>query len=149
MNENRFNPEGKEIRFIDPHYKELFRIPDGGRITVTRPMGEMYPNFQEQWVGTCKYLDDYHTEINGECYHICQFAEIQERLGATYVPEPEPEMVGNYRVTRRTFVGNKIFKFGVNKAAAQPYGTYLHSLGFQFKGCIGERNSWRISGMKC
>ncbi len=24
----------KGIRFIDPHYKELFRIPDGGQIRI-------------------------------------------------------------------------------------------------------------------
>lgn len=28
------------IRFIDPNYKELFRIPDGGRIIVTNAWGE-------------------------------------------------------------------------------------------------------------
>ena len=27
---NEFNPEGKDIRFINSHYKDLFRIPDGG-----------------------------------------------------------------------------------------------------------------------
>ena len=26
----------KGIRFIDPHYKELFRIPDGGQIRILR-----------------------------------------------------------------------------------------------------------------
>ncbi len=29
----------KGIRFIDPHYKELFRIPDGGKIVITEPGG--------------------------------------------------------------------------------------------------------------
>ena len=124
MSENKYNPHGKEIRFITSSYKELFRIPDGGRIVVTRPMGEMYPGFQEQWIGTCKYLDDYHTEINGECYHICQFAEIQERIGSTVQPETEPEKVGNYLINARTFVGDKIFKFGHNPHAAQPYATW-------------------------
>ena len=26
---NEFNPDGKDIRFIDSHYRDLFRIPDG------------------------------------------------------------------------------------------------------------------------
>ena len=124
MSDNIYNPDNKEIRFIDPHYNELFRIPDGGRITVTRPMGEMYPGVQEQWVGTCKYHGEYHVDINGECYHICQFAEIQARIGSVVEPEPEPEMVGNYRVTRRTFVGDEVFKMGHNPSAVQPYGTW-------------------------
>ena len=34
--------EKKEIRFITPNYDELFRIPDGGSIVVTRPEGEEY-----------------------------------------------------------------------------------------------------------
>lgn len=128
--------KNKDIRFIDPDYNELFCIPDGGRILVTRPMGEMYPGVQEQWVGTCKYLDDYHAEINGECFHICQFAEIQARISATYVPEPMPEMVGHFRVTRRTIVGDKIFKFGHNPDAVQPYATW------QSYRDNPERNDW-------
>lgn len=124
MSDNKYNPENKNIRFIDPHYNELFTIPDGGRIVVTRPISEMYPGVQEQWIGICKFIDEYHTEINGECYHICQFAEIQERIGATYAPEAEPEIVGNYRINARTFVGDKIFKFGNNPNAVQPYATW-------------------------
>jgi hypothetical protein len=116
--------ETREIRFIGSGYKELFRIPDGGRIVVTRPMGEMYPGVQEQWVGACRYLDDYHVSINGECFHIDQFYEIQQRIGSTVEPETEPEMIGGYRVTARTFVGDKVFKMGHNPNAAQPYATW-------------------------
>ena len=114
----------KQIRFIDPQYTELFRIPDGGSILVTRPMGEMYPGVQEQWVGICKYLDDYHVSINGECYDICQFAEIQQRIGATVMPEPEPEVIGGFRVSHRTFVRDLVFKLGHNPDAVHPYGTW-------------------------
>jgi len=116
--------ESKQIRFIDPQYKELFRIPDGGSIVVTRPEGEMYPGVQEQWVGVCEYLDDTHVAINGECYHICQFAEIQQNIGSTYFPEPESEMVDGYRITHRTFVRDLIFKLGHNPDAAEPYATW-------------------------
>jgi len=116
--------EPKQIRFIDPQYNTLFTIPDGGSIVVTRPKGELRPSLQEQWVGVCKYLDDTHVDINGECYHICQFAEIQQKIGATVVPEPEPEMVGGYRITHRNFVVDKIFKLGHNPAAVEPYATW-------------------------
>ena len=116
--------ETKEIRFIDPNYNELFRIPDGGRIVVTRPMGEMYPGVQDEWVGTCRYLDETHVNINGVCCRICQFAENQARIGAVVQPEVAPEMVGNYRSTRRTTVGDRVFKFGVNPGAPSPYATW-------------------------
>jgi len=116
--------EPKQIRFIDPQYNELFRIPDGGSIVVTRPEGEMYPGVQEQWIAICKYLDDTHVSINGECYHIRQFAEIQQNIGSTYFPEPNPEMVSGYRVTHRTFVRDLVFKLGHNPDAVQPYATW-------------------------
>jgi len=125
MTENKYNPEGKGILFIDSNYNELFRVPDGGRIVVTRPEGEIYPGVQEEWVGDCRYLDGTHVEINGECYHICQFAELQERIGAVVEPEVEPEMVGgHYRVTRRAYVGGKVFKLGESPGAPSPYATW-------------------------
>jgi hypothetical protein len=106
-----------KIRFINTHYNELFRIPDSGSIVVTRPEGEEY-------IGDCKFLDETHTEINGECYHICQFAEIQERNGATVKPETMPEINRGYRIIQRNTVGDKVFKLGVNPDAVQRFVTW-------------------------
>lgn len=52
------------IRFIDPQYKELFRIPDGGKVIVTTSWGEKreYP---------CRFIDEYLTEVGSNLYHIC------------------------------------------------------------------------------
>ena len=116
--------EPKQIRFIDPQYNTLFTIPDGGSIVVTRPDSEIYHGFQEQWVSVCKYLDDTHVEINGRCWHICEFAEKQKEIGSIVMPEPEPEMIGGYRVTHRNFVRNLTFKLGHNPNAAEPYATW-------------------------
>jgi hypothetical protein len=129
--------ENKEIRFITPNYRELIRIPDGGYIVVTRPMGEMYPNVQEEWVGQCRYIDPTHVDIDGECWHICQFAEAQARIGSTVKPETEPEMIDGYRVMARTFVGDKIFKLAHDPKAPAPYVTWQC-----FKG-ENDRNSSR------
>jgi hypothetical protein len=128
--------DSREISFIDPNYNELFRIPDGGRIVVTRPMGEMYPGVQEEWVGTCRYLDPTHLSVNNECWHICQWADIQARIGSTVEPETEREVIGGYTVNRRTFVGDKVFKMGHNPNAPEPYGTWMC-----FKG-ENDRNSF-------
>ena len=106
-----------EIRFIDFHYNELFRIPDGGSIVVTRPDGE-------EWVGICKYLDDCHFDVNGECMHIYQFAEIMQRVRASYMPEASPEINAGYRIMRRHFAGGKVFKLGHNPDAVMPYVTW-------------------------
>ena len=35
MSDKHIQKAEQGIRFIDPNYKELFRIPDGGRIIVT------------------------------------------------------------------------------------------------------------------
>ena len=70
------------IRFIDPNYKELFRIPDGGKIVISYAWGEK----EER---TCRFIDEYHTEIGNNLYHICQFAELMERNGHTCEPKPQ------------------------------------------------------------
>ena len=75
--------ENKEIRFIDSRYNELFRIPDGGQIFITYENGEKKRS-------TCKYIDEYHTDIDGRCYHICQWAELNEQNGRTCAPATAP-----------------------------------------------------------
>ena len=70
------------IRFIDPHYKEKFRIPDGGKIIIAYDWGEKAEK-------TCRFIDEYHTEVGSSLYHICEFAERMERNGHTYEPKPE------------------------------------------------------------
>ena len=67
------------IRFINPHYKELFRIPDGDHIRITYPDG----SYKDR---TCRYIDDSHVEVDDNLYHICEFAEIMESNGNTVVP---------------------------------------------------------------
>ena len=86
-----------DIRFIDSHYNEQFRIPDGGVIEVD------YPN--RHFSARCEYLDDYHTRISGEVYHICQFAEILERGGGTCRPEAEiQETEAAWRIGYRNYL---------------------------------------------
>lgn len=73
-------PEKKYIRFIDSDYNTLFHIEDGANIIVTWDDGSKH-------IRKCRFLDEYHTEIGGECFHICQWAEIMERNGSTYCQE--------------------------------------------------------------
>jgi len=84
---------------------------------VTRPEGEEY-------IGVCKFLDETHVDINGECFHICQFAEIQAHNGATVKPEAEPEIQCGYRIMQRNSVGNRVFKLAYNPNAVQKYVTW-------------------------
>ncbi len=74
----------KGIRFIDPHYKELFRIPDGGKIVITEPGGKK----REE---TCRFVEEYHTEVGNHLYHICEFAEVMQRCGNSYGPVQEKD----------------------------------------------------------
>ena len=70
------------IRFINPNYKELFRIPDGDKVRITYADGEKADR-------TCRYIDDYHVEIGSgwnSLLHICQFAEMMEQNGSTVIP---------------------------------------------------------------
>lgn len=69
----------KGIRFIDPNYKELFRIKDGEKIRINMSDGKFLEHI-------CRYVDDYHTEVGRNLYHICQFAESMEKNGNTVIP---------------------------------------------------------------
>lgn len=73
----------KTIRFIDSDYKTLFNIPDGGSIKITYPPGDG----REPVTRACEYLDEMHTKIGNSVYHICEFAERMETIGAHYEPE--------------------------------------------------------------
>lgn len=73
----------RDIRFINSHYKVLFRIPDGESITVTDRNGK-----PESYL--CRYIDDYHTEVGRNLFHICEFAERMEESGCTYAPKETP-----------------------------------------------------------
>ncbi len=67
------------IRFITPHYRELFRIPDGGKILIQDSKGEKREVI-------CRYIDEYHVEIGNYLYHICEFAERMENIGSKCSP---------------------------------------------------------------
>lgn len=69
------------IRFIEPDYTEKFRIPDGGKIVIMTA--------RDKKERTCRYIDEYHTEVGSQLYHICQFAELMHKNGAAYEPKPE------------------------------------------------------------
>ena len=69
------------IRFITPDYEELFRIADGGKIRINWKDGKTKVD------AVCRYIDDYHMETSSRnLYHICEFAEIAQRKGATVEP---------------------------------------------------------------
>lgn len=72
----------KRIRFIDSNYNTLFTIADGESIIV-----KSYNGHED--IRKCEYIDDYHTLIGSSVFHICQYAEICERNGATYRPAKE------------------------------------------------------------
>ena len=71
-----------DVRLINNHYDNLYRIPDGGIIQIDRSDGASCTARVER-------IDDYHVDIGGlgDIYHICQFAEIIERSGGTAYPE--------------------------------------------------------------
>ena len=70
-----------DVRFIDPQYNELFRVPDGGVVQITYPDGHQRSEKVE-------YLDDYHMKISSSVQHICEFAERMARSRAIVEPEP-------------------------------------------------------------
>lgn len=79
------NTEQKTIRFIDSQYNTLFTIPDGENIVLTYSNGEKHTR-------PCQCLDETHTKIGSNVFHICEFAERMERNGTAYAPEKPPAL---------------------------------------------------------
>lgn len=77
--DNHLENARQGIRFIDSHYHEKFRIPNGEKIKVTRADGQSFE-------ATCKYIDEYHLEVGNNLYHICEFMERMERGGSKVEP---------------------------------------------------------------
>ena len=67
------------VRFITPHYREIFRIPDGDKILIQYPDGESRRR-------SVRYIDEYHAQIGDNLYHICEFAERIQLAGAKVIP---------------------------------------------------------------
>lgn len=70
------------IRFINPYYKELFRIPDGDSIRIIRKDGSYVDE-------SCRYIDDCHLEVGGkwaDLYHTCELADWLEQSESTVIP---------------------------------------------------------------
>jgi hypothetical protein len=73
----------KDIRFITPDYKTLFTVKDGDKIKFTAGFdGEVSEP-------KCRFIDETHTKIGSNYYHICEFAERIERNGSKYEPIPD------------------------------------------------------------
>ena len=80
----------KSIRFITPDYKEKFRVPDGDPVLICFADGT-------KKALPCHYLDEYHFMLDFRAYHICEFAERMESIGARVEPFPEKRMIwSNY-----------------------------------------------------
>ena len=104
----------KQIRFIDSSYNELFTIPDGGHIFIIDKNGESMK-------ATCKYIDDYHTEIDGKCYNILQWARIMERNEKISSPIDNLETSVNW-FTNKLFVKKNYDVVNQDKFFKTDYG---------------------------
>lgn len=71
-----------DVRLINSHYDDLYRVLNHGVIQVDRSDGSSY-------TARVEHLDDYHFDLGeyGNVYHICQFGEMMERTGSAAYPE--------------------------------------------------------------
>ena len=104
----------RRIRFIDAEYNTLFYIPDGASIVMTRLDGGSV-------IRLCTYIDDYHTVVGSNVYHICEFAEAAQRAGTVYEPlDPKqlPAEAGYYEIYRYENAKGKLRAAHYRKAFA-------------------------------
>ena len=128
------NKDERVIRFIDSEYHTLFTIKDGESIVINRFDGE-------KMVLPCKYIDDCHVYVGNSAYHICEFAEMQERSGNTYVPET-PKIsaeIGTYEIYQIPATADADYCFRSYEAAKGK----LQSADYQrsYAGMYAKENS--------
>ena len=93
------------IRFIDPHYRERFRIADGDEIIISgEPNAYTVRDVPARYV--CRYIDDSHFEYGPNLRHICEFAETLERRNGTCRPRL---LVKNAAVPERLYPRKPMF----------------------------------------
>lgn len=110
------------IQFITPEYKEIFRIPDGGKILVTKPDGTTIDY-------ACRYVDACHFEAGIQFFHIYEFAERMKRAGWRCEPKPVP-----YNEQKKEYAEI------ISRILIKKDGVYLSS----HSACDGEPfRSWR------
>ena len=107
-----------DIRFINPEYKTIFTLENGDNIMIIHQNGTSD-------IRECQYIDEYHTEIGDNIYHICQFAEIMERNGSTVVPYRNslPEQAFFYNSDSDTIITVTKGKSGFQHYRLAPYDT--------------------------
>ena len=70
------------ISFIDSEYREQFQIPDGESIRIIYPADDGREPAERE----CKYEGETHVSIGSSFYHIAEFAQAMERVGAKAEP---------------------------------------------------------------
>jgi hypothetical protein len=76
----------KGIIFRDGDYKEKFRIKDGESIKVT--LANPFPGEPNVVTRKCRWIDECHTKIGSEYYHVDEYAEKSARVGNKTEPVP-------------------------------------------------------------
>ena len=71
-----------EFRDVTKNYQPMFYLEDGKDLTVRTGVGE-YVTLP------CRYIDSHHFYFGSECFHIDQFAELNQRNGNVCEP-PAP-----------------------------------------------------------
>ena len=128
------NKDERVIRFIDSEYHTLFTVKDWESIVITRFDGE-------KLILPCTYIDDCHVCVGNSAYHICEFAEMQERSGNTYVPRT-PKIsgeIGTYEIYQIPATADADYYFRSYEAAKGK----LRSADYQrsYAGMYAKENS--------
>lgn len=77
--DSRIEKARKGSRFMTTKYEELFRVPDGGKVKIASADGTSKVYFVH-------YIDEYHVELSGTPYHICELAELLKKNNKTISP---------------------------------------------------------------
>lgn len=124
----------KTIRFINARYKEEFRIPDGSVVKIED--GQHNVSYMK-----CQYVDNYHTLLGDDVYHICQLAEFCEKNDLKLSPEkPSGDKSASWKIGSNFDKNNEFVSGGCvknsNSSIEEIRDALLNDLGFGGKTMI-------------
>lgn len=124
--------ENNAIRFINSSYDEIFRIPDGEKIKI------IYSDGREPVEKKCKNIDSYHLYVGNNVYHICEFAEMLEKIGAKCEPVLTDELCEKLSQSDDYRMRCTLARYGSDEQCAELFATTQHP---KVQKALSERNN--------
>lgn len=113
----------KQIRFVDQHNNEIFRVSDGGYVGLK--LADSFDGSHSIGYYCCTYIDEKHFKMDSLRFHHTYNSEYCGKEcadnGGKHFPVEQPPSIGGYTIWETETIGGRTFMIGFNPNADKPY----------------------------